>query len=71
MFILSRFPDQPTAADVVNFIDEKSLIKVLKKYGEERQAQLVAHAIIDSRYAFGKISTTKQLADIVATAFSS
>jgi 16S rRNA C1402 N4-methylase RsmH len=56
---------------VVNYIDEKSLIRILKRYGEEKQAQLIAHAIMDSRYAFGKIKTTKQLADIVATAFQS
>ncbi|ELT90489.1 hypothetical protein CAPTEDRAFT_90607 [Capitella teleta] len=66
-----RFPDQPSAADVVNYVDEKSLIRILKKYGEEKQAQLVAHAIIDSRYAFGRITSTAQLADIVATAFPS
>lgn len=42
---------------------------ILKKYGEERLARHIAHAIVESRYTFGKITRTKQLADIVSTAF--
>ena len=31
-----RFPDQPTAADVVNKLDEGDLALIFKKYGEEK-----------------------------------
>lgn len=58
-------PGQPTAADVVNTLDETDLIKIFKKYGEERRAVKIAHAVIDARSAFGRITTTKELADIV------
>jgi len=44
------------------------LRNILKKYGEERHAKLIARAVIDSRYAFGPITTTTQLADIVTVA---
>jgi len=60
--------DQLTAADVVNHLSVDGLRDVIKKYGEERHAKLIAHAIVDSRYAFGPIKTTSQLANIVATA---
>ena len=64
-----RYPDQLTAEDVVNHTDEAGLVRILKKYGEEKCARPVARAIIDSRYAFGRITSTIQLAEIVATAF--
>ena len=38
------------------------------RYGEEKQARQVARAIVDARYSFGRITTTKQLADVVAAA---
>ena len=68
-FAASRLLKQPTAEDVVNYMEEKSLVKILKRYGEEKRARVVARTIVDSRYAFGRITTTTQLADIVATAF--
>ncbi|KAH9379549.1 hypothetical protein HPB48_004262 [Haemaphysalis longicornis] len=37
----ARFPDEPTAADVVNSLDYDSLVKVLKVYGEEKRAKKV------------------------------
>ena len=63
-----RVKDQLTVADVVNHMSVDGLREVIKKYGEERHAKLIAHAIVDSRYAFGPITTTTQLASIVATA---
>jgi len=60
--------DQLTAADVVNHMSVEGLREVIKKYGEERHAKLIAHAIVDSRYAFGPITTTTQLANIVSQA---
>jgi len=46
----------------------EGLRDVIKKYGEERHAKLIAHAIVDNRYAFGPITTTTQLANIVTLA---
>jgi len=63
-----RIKNQLTAADVVNHMTCDGLRDVIKKYGEERHAKLIAHAIVDSRYAFGPITTTAQLANIVAMA---
>ncbi|XP_041354468.1 12S rRNA N4-methylcytidine methyltransferase-like [Gigantopelta aegis] len=66
-----RLPDQPTAADVVNMLDQEDLYEIIKKYGEEKMAQHISHAIVETRYAFGNITRTKQLADIIAGVFSS
>jgi len=68
MCVWSRVKDQLTAADVVNHMSVDGLRQVIKKYGEERHATLIARAIVDSRYAFGPITTTTQLASIVAMA---
>jgi len=61
--------DQLTAGDVVNHMSADALRQIIKKYGEEKHAKLIAHAIVDSRYAFGPITTTTQLANIVASAY--
>ena len=58
-----------TAEDVVNNMDEPSLYTILKRYGEEKRARAIARAIVDSRYAFGRITTTSQLANVVASVF--
>lgn len=60
-----RFPDQPTAADVLAKIDEYELSRIIKVYGEDKQAKKIARAIIDARYAIKKLETTKELADLV------
>jgi len=59
-----------TAEDVVNNMSEEGLRSVIKTYGEEKRARDIARAIIDSRYAFGRIRTTTQLANIVASVYS-
>lgn len=64
-----RFPGQPTAADVVNLLSEFDLAKILKKYGDEARAKKIAHGIVNARAAFGKITTTQQLADIINSIF--
>lgn len=46
----NRDSDQPTAAQVLAHIDEDSLHRILKVYGEEKQAKKIARAIIESRY---------------------
>ncbi len=56
-----------SAADWLQSVDEQSLKKVLKEFGEERHASRIARAIVAARAA-GPIRTTKALADIVAAA---
>jgi 16S rRNA (cytosine1402-N4)-methyltransferase len=50
-----------TAAELVNTLDERSLAKILRDYGEEPMARRIARAIVEAR----PVETTTQLADIV------
>ncbi|NWX97537.1 MET15 protein, partial [Nothoprocta ornata] len=63
-----RFPAMPTAADVVNALDQQALACVLRAYGEERHAKRIAAAIARARSVY-PITRTQQLASIVAGAF--
>lgn len=65
----TRCPDQPTAADILAKIDEYDLARILKIYGGEKNAKKIARAIVDIRYAYRKLETTRELADVVAAAF--
>lgn len=61
-------PDQPvTAADLVNTLEEAALADILWRYGEERRARQVARVIVKHR----PVTTTRQLAEIVAAATTS
>ena len=53
-----------TAADLVNFTDEKTLADLIFHLGEERRARTVARAIVRSR----PIRSTLHLADVVSRA---
>lgn len=53
-----------SAADVVNGYGEAELIRILRDYGEERDAKRITRAIIAAR-SVQKITTTVQLADII------
>lgn len=53
-----------TAADIVNTMGETELANLIYLYGEERKSRHVASAIVKAR-AISKITTTKQLADII------
>ncbi|CAO2579604.1 12S rRNA N4-methylcytidine methyltransferase [Lemmus lemmus] len=55
----------PTAADVVNALDQQALASILRAYGEEKHAKKIASAIIQARSIY-PISRTQQLASIVA-----
>ncbi|MGI9221374.1 MAG: 16S rRNA (cytosine(1402)-N(4))-methyltransferase RsmH [Woeseiaceae bacterium] len=55
-----------SAADWLQSVEEKTLRKVLFKYGEERDAPRIARAIVAARNE-ARIDTTLQLADIVAS----
>ena len=57
-----------TAAELLTTISEQQLGKVIKDYGEERFAKQVARAIIKERNDGRAITTTGQLAKVVANA---
>lgn len=62
-----RFDPQsggPTAADLINSLEEKELVDLLRTYGEESRARRLAEAIVRERRA-RMVLTTRQLADIV------
>lgn len=63
----NRDDKQLTAAEILANIDEDSLYKVLKFYGEEKHARKIARAIVESRYLLRKLRTTKELAELVAS----
>ncbi|KAM6172419.1 12S rRNA N(4)-cytidine methyltransferase METTL15 isoform 1-T1 [Erethizon dorsatum] len=63
-----RCPDMPTAADVVNALDQQALTSILRRYGEEKHARKIALAIGQARATY-PITRTQQLASIVAGAF--
>ncbi|KAG7163214.1 methyltransferase-like protein 15-like [Homarus americanus] len=60
-----RDPNQLTAADILSHIDEDSLYKVLKYYGEESNARKISRVVVESRHLFRKLHTTKELAELV------
>lgn len=61
-----RVPGRPTAADVVAHLNEVELYKILKYYGEEKNARRIARALVESRCLFRCPRTTMELADLVA-----
>ena len=54
---------QVTAQTIVNTYNEQQLVDLLKLYGEESQAQIIARAIVAAR----PLETTTQLAEVVAS----
>lgn len=61
----NRDPKQMTASDILSHIDEGALYKILKYYGEEKNARLISRGIVESRYLFKKLHTTRELAELV------
>jgi 16S rRNA (cytosine1402-N4)-methyltransferase len=55
-----------TAADLVNRLSESELKRILREYGEERQAARIAKKIVTERHK-GMIGTTSQLREIVTS----
>jgi 16S rRNA (cytosine1402-N4)-methyltransferase len=53
-----------SAADLIMRADENELMRILREYGEERHARVIAKAIIEARQR-EDIATTAQLAEIV------
>ncbi len=58
-----------TAADIINYTDEKKLADLIYKFGEERASRRIARFIAESRKK-QKVTTTGQLANIVSRALS-
>ena len=54
----------PTAADLVNTLDERALADILFEFGDERASRRIAKAIVAAR-AEAPIDTTSRLADII------
>ncbi|XP_044744428.1 probable methyltransferase-like protein 15 homolog [Coccinella septempunctata] len=67
----NRCENVPTAADVLAKASEGDLYKILKIYGEEKQAKKIARTIVEARYLFKKLQTTEELADLVDSCFTS
>ncbi|GBO41922.1 putative methyltransferase-like protein 15, partial [Araneus ventricosus] len=65
------YPDQATAADVLNSLDVPSLVKIFKIYGEEKQAKKIAQALFDAKYMLKTINTTHELAELVQSTLGS
>ncbi len=57
-----------SAAAWLQSVEEQELKRVIRKYGEERQAARIARAIVAVRET-GAITTTKRLADAIASVF--
>ena len=64
-----RDPQQPSAADVVNFASVESLHEIFSRYGEETSSRKIAKTIDVYRRNVGQITTTKQLADVISWTF--
>uniref|UniRef100_A0A182RT98 12S rRNA N(4)-cytidine methyltransferase METTL15 n=1 Tax=Anopheles funestus TaxID=62324 RepID=A0A182RT98_ANOFN len=65
-----RCPEQLSAADILARIQEPDLVRILKVYGEEKQAKKIARAIVNARFTVKRIETTAELASIVAHCLS-
>jgi 16S rRNA (cytosine1402-N4)-methyltransferase len=57
--------DGPSAADVVNGVDEETLAAILFHLGEERDSRRIARAVVADRVA-SPFTRTRQLAELVA-----
>ncbi|XP_047350756.1 probable methyltransferase-like protein 15 homolog [Vespa velutina] len=66
----NRYPENPTAADVIERADEIDLYHILKIYGQEKKARKIARALIEARYMYKKLETTKELAQLVESVLS-
>ena len=57
----------PTAADLVNTLEEAALADLLFELGEERRSRRIARRIVEARQA-GRIQTTGELASLIRAA---
>ncbi|HEU4871304.1 MAG TPA: 16S rRNA (cytosine(1402)-N(4))-methyltransferase RsmH, partial [Pyrinomonadaceae bacterium] len=59
-----------TAADLLQQLPESEIARIIFEYGEERHSRRIARRIVERREQGKPVSTTKELADLVATAVS-
>ncbi|HOI54367.1 MAG TPA: 16S rRNA (cytosine(1402)-N(4))-methyltransferase RsmH [Phycisphaerae bacterium] len=57
----------PTAADLVNDLDERELADLFYTYGEERNSRRIARRLVEARRG-GRIETTGRLAELIVSA---
>jgi 16S rRNA (cytosine1402-N4)-methyltransferase len=60
--------NEESAADLLLQLPEKEIAAIIFKYGEERNSRRIAKWIVESREQGKPITTTKELADLVARA---
>ncbi len=60
-------PGGPTAAEIVNRYSEADVTRILREYGEERQARRVARALVEARRE-RPIRTTGELRELILRA---
>jgi 16S rRNA (cytosine1402-N4)-methyltransferase len=60
--------DEETAADLLQRLSEEEIAAIIFNYGEERNSRRIAKWIVETREKGKPISTTKELADLVARA---
>jgi 16S rRNA (cytosine1402-N4)-methyltransferase len=63
--------DESTAADLLSQLPEAEIARIIFEYGEERRSRRIAKWIVEKREQGEPITTTKQLADLVARAVGS
>jgi len=57
-----------TAADLLQRLPEEEIARIIFEYGEERRSRRIARRIVERREAGQPVSTTSELADLVAGA---
>jgi 16S rRNA (cytosine1402-N4)-methyltransferase len=60
--------DEESAADLLGRLPEEEIAAIIFQYGQERNSRRIARWIVESRERGAPITTTKELADLVARA---
>jgi 16S rRNA (cytosine1402-N4)-methyltransferase len=60
--------DEETAADLLAHLSEEEIARVIYEYGEERRSRRIAKWIVENRERGEPITTTRELAELVARA---
>ena len=60
--------DEETAADLLQRLPEEEIAAIIFKFGEERNSRRIAKWIVEKREQGTPVTTTKELADLVARA---
>jgi 16S rRNA (cytosine1402-N4)-methyltransferase len=58
--------ETPTAAELLEELDEEEIANLIYNYGEERSSRRIARRIVEKRESGEPVKTTKQLAELVA-----